>query len=667
MDARIRVVANLDRAGEQLRAIFAAIGASEPSPSGPVQSLGSEAAAHGAVIALSTPIGALELAITADDDALRMCAELLFGAPAETSVAAVECQDALGELANMVMGRIKHDVIECSGREFSLGVPRQAMAARESAGRVSAIARWCRAFSWADRPGQLTLIWSERNSAVLLQEISAIMGHADQLEEIRTRQELLQLAEEMREAVPEEDSARVQLSDAVVDFLALALNEASMLQGSELERAGVAIESLLDAALQDLRARGIMAVDPMQARHAARAGGSYALDLDRQLGELLPQFAADVREQLAALDDLLAEMAGRGHSRTRWEGVSRILYRIAGNAGLLGLSELHDLAVASQCAVALLICEEEHPGPTVIEVFDRSVGFMLEIVEAVEAAIVGDGIVRENSGVGRHIDQMMDLVQASQNQLGAREAGPWLEAPSSSSPRFGAGHSSVLVRSGALDELASMQRELGELAASMPAGPALTTLQSLRRRFVALHNEFCLVRARSVLRRSARHCRDLLRQHDRIVRVHIEGEEIVLPGRMADELSDILCALVELSIVHSIEPHESREQAGKDLVATLNIRARLDRTGIAFEVEDDGRGLASFVEGEVRIDAVSARARNFAVLQRDCSQLGGGMRYLERSGGKHCFVIDLPMTVDACDQLPLEPTAATAELTMMVL
>jgi two-component system chemotaxis sensor kinase CheA len=85
--------------------------------------------------------------------------------------------------------------------------------------------------------------------------------------------------------------------------------------------------------------------------------------------------------------------------------------------------------------------------------------------------------------------------------------------------------------------------------------------------------------------------RDLALSCGKEVRLVMEGQDTELDRTIIEAIKDPLTHLVRNSLDHGIEAPEARENAGKDRVGTLTLRAFHEGGQVNLEISDDGAGL----------------------------------------------------------------------------
>ena len=168
--------------------------------------------------------------------------------------------------------------------------------------------------------------------------------------------------------------------------------------------------------------------------------------------------------------------------------------------------------------------------------------------------------------------------------------------------------------------------------------------------------------------------RDLARSSRCQVRLQMEGEETQVDKVLVERLLDPLLHLVRNALAHGLESPEEREQAGKEPVGTLRLRALPQGDSIRIEVSDDGRGLdleaigrAAGVRATLDADKAleilcrpgfstrlqaardAGRGVGMDVVRTAVSEMGGQLGVESRPGQGCTFWMRLPLTLTIVD------------------
>ncbi len=191
--------------------------------------------------------------------------------------------------------------------------------------------------------------------------------------------------------------------------------------------------------------------------------------------------------------------------------------------------------------------------------------------------------------------------------------------------------------------------------------------------------EMQLLPLASLLETLPRLVRDLARDRNKQVDLHVRGGEIEIDRRIIEELKDPLIHLLRNCVDHGIETRAVRDQMGKPQQGTISIAiTQKDGGKIGLVVTDDGAGIdlekvkaAAVKFGELtaeeaeRIDEqealalvfrsgistspiitdLSGRGLGLAIVREKIERLGGAITLEARAGDGTTFKIDLPLTL----------------------
>jgi|GEM_PF-689384 len=97
----------------------------------------------------------------------------------------------------------------------------------------------------------------------------------------------------------------------------------------------------------------------------------------------------------------------------------------------------------------------------------------------------------------------------------------------------------------------------------------------------------------SLFERYRRVVRDLSRQLNKEVALHIEGGDLELDRTILESFADPLTHLIRNSLDHALETPAEREAAGKNRQGNIFLRSYIHSGEIILAVEDDGRGISA--------------------------------------------------------------------------
>lgn len=120
------------------------------------------------------------------------------------------------------------------------------------------------------------------------------------------------------------------------------------------------------------------------------------------------------------------------------------------------------------------------------------------------------------------------------------------------------------------------------------------TIESLERVTTSLHDAVMKVRmvpVETVFNRFPRMVRDIARDLNKDIALHMSGEETELDRTVIDEIGEPLIHILRNSADHGIEMPEDRIAKGKDKTGNIWLRAYQAGNNVIIEVEDDGSGI----------------------------------------------------------------------------
>lgn len=180
--------------------------------------------------------------------------------------------------------------------------------------------------------------------------------------------------------------------------------------------------------------------------------------------------------------------------------------------------------------------------------------------------------------------------------------------------------------------------------------------------------------------------KDLVRESNKKIELHISGKETEIDKYIVDRLIDPILHMVRNAVSHGIEPEEERIKKGKDPVGHIYLRAYTVGEEVYVEVENDGREMdkekiaekalklglikdVSEVDSEEKIldiicspnfstrddvDRASGRGVGMNVVKNVVNELGGSLYLRSDSKRGVCFTLKLPLTLAIIDTLVVE-------------
>lgn len=125
-------------------------------------------------------------------------------------------------------------------------------------------------------------------------------------------------------------------------------------------------------------------------------------------------------------------------------------------------------------------------------------------------------------------------------------------------------------------------------------GDYAQALENLERITTSLHDAVMKVRmvpVEIVFSRFPRMVRDISKELNKDIELHMSGEETELDRTVIDEIGDPLIHILRNSADHGLEMPDDRQALGKMKTGNIWLRAYQDGNNVIIEVEDDGRGI----------------------------------------------------------------------------
>ena len=177
-------------------------------------------------------------------------------------------------------------------------------------------------------------------------------------------------------------------------------------------------------------------------------------------------------------------------------------------------------------------------------------------------------------------------------------------------------------------------------------------------------------------RQYVRTVRDMATATGKLVRLHIEGEDVEVDTRVIEQLRDPLTHMIRNAVDHGIEAPQVRQARGKDPSGRVTLRAFHEAGSIVIQVVDDGAGLdreriveraksqglaaepeklkdeelyqlvfePGFSTAETVTD-ISGRGVGMDIVRRNVDSLRGSVAIDSRQGESLTITIRLPLTL----------------------
>ena len=420
--------------------------------------------------------------------------------------------------------------------------------------------------------------------------------------------------------------------------------------------------------------------------------------------ELAGMFVADALDHLGTIEQTILKLEASPRDLTLVNDIFRPFHTVKGNAGVLGLTSIGEIAHKLETLLDLARSGARRMGAIEIELVLKAVDLLTLLVRELPARAAG----QPSTDVSARARELLSAVEVlivggtppdRESPLGAVSAAPPPPEADADPPRasWTDGQSTVKVDTRKLDALVDMVGELVIAQAILAEDPALlrSTDERLNRRLAQVKRitgdiqrdamSMRMVPIRQTFQKMTRLIRDLAKKFDKPTHVVVVGEDTELDRKVVEHLTDPLMHMIRNTIDHGIEPQAARVAAGKPPVAEIRLNAFHRAGSIVVEIADDGTGLnteriraravslglvadgAPLTVAEVhqlifrpgfstadRVTELSGRGVGMDVVRRNIEALRGRIDIQTEAGRGTTFSLQLPLTLAIVDGLLLE-------------
>ena len=419
---------------------------------------------------------------------------------------------------------------------------------------------------------------------------------------------------------------------------------------------------------------------------------------DQELGAM---FVAEALDHLATIESTILRLEATPDDAKLLNDVFRPFHTVKGNAGVLGLMSIQEVAHKIETLLDLVRSGKHAMGPAEVDVVLKGVDLltlMIRELPARAAGQVGTDVTRRRADL---LDVVTVLIEGGpgpeQFELAAAiPSAPVAGTPAAKGDRRDDNQSTVKVNTRKLDALLDMVGELVIAQSILAEDPVLVRsrderlndrLGQLKRITSELQRNAMAMRMvpiRQTFQKMARLVRDMSRQSDKPITLVLSGEDTELDRKVVEHLTDPLMHMIRNCIDHGIETAAIRAAAGKPITAELRLSAFHQAGNIVVVVADDGAGLntekirsraaergliaedAALSTAEIhqlifhagfstadRVTEISGRGVGMDVVRRNVEALRGRIDILTAAGRGTTFTIRLPLTLAIVDGLVL--------------
>lgn len=399
---------------------------------------------------------------------------------------------------------------------------------------------------------------------------------------------------------------------------------------------------------------------------------AFRISADEEWRVLLGGLCEEVGRSIESAEEALStegdEMVHKLH---------RTMHAIRGNAAFFGLEQVERVALGTQSLLEAVRDSRGQFSSQQIEAVRHSMYLIDDWVEKLAEALEGGDSVCWSADIEAHARMLEHVLEC-----GGRIALPRLGGGSAAAADVS---EYLRLEEAQLQRLEAIRAEIkrwGEVEVGEQAGADLEEQRAFFRRthtqLAAICQSVRRVPLSALLGNLARHAREAAQRHGKLVRVNVSGDGLSAPEHLVTALSGPLVHLVNNAIEHGVDSSQERQAAGKNVLATVEIRAACGDGEYTFEVADDGRGVscpdvlavareAGLVEGDgaaasalelVFLPWISTRKEESAldvgmgldVVKREVDTLEGKVEIASTPGSGTRVRLTLPAGVESYDR-----------------
>ena len=360
--------------------------------------------------------------------------------------------------------------------------------------------------------------------------------------------------------------------------------------------------------------------------HSEEQIGEIPLELKADLdNEVVAEFIADAREQLENIEHGTLALEKNPHDQEVIHTLFRAFHTFKGNAGLIDLLAISQLAHALESLLNEARNNELQINSVIIDLILKSRDTLKHYVDEIEAQITGK---KPRASINLPTAALKAIAKHLLHSKGGAGSGKPLEIKTPKPPKPSSiaatggetadsdqavpldGHQvgeatlhAVKVPTSKLDGLVDLAGEL--LIAQSLIVQSVSSVDTNRHALVRNLDQLNriskelqrtamsmrMVPVRATFQKMHRLVRDIAADQGKSVRLVLEGEETEIDRTIVEKLADPLMHMVRNAVDHAIELPERRVASGKPADGTITLRAYHKSGSVIVEVEDDGVGL----------------------------------------------------------------------------
>lgn len=344
--------------------------------------------------------------------------------------------------------------------------------------------------------------------------------------------------------------------------------------------------------------------------------------------DMMNDFLTNTDELMETLDKTVLQLEQNPRDKETIESIFRAAHTLKGAAGMFGFKAMERVMHRMENLFDLVRKGTLVPGADTIDVLFQGLDVLRVLLEAVRNGKPSGSktvpIVRalELAAKGKYVKGSAKAAPLA--APAAASAGASTAAPAGDDRKHGGGgggggegakkapsaeQSTIRVDLERLDMLVNLVGELvidrtrfasieEEIRTSHPqakvAGNMTETVQLFGRHMNEIHEIIMKIRMVPIgnaFNKFTRIIRDLSRQLEKDIELHIDGEDTELDKTLVEQIGDPLIHLIRNSCDHGIEMPDVRAAAGKAKTGKIFLGARQEGNNIIITIQDDGKGI----------------------------------------------------------------------------
>lgn len=330
-----------------------------------------------------------------------------------------------------------------------------------------------------------------------------------------------------------------------------------------------------------------------------------------EMDDIINDFLAEASESLEQLDQKFMDLEKQPDDPSLLNDIFRSIHTIKGAAGFLGFQQMVDVTHCTEDVLNKLRKGEMHVTPGIMDAILQSVDLIKLLLNNIKEKNGREEDLKPTVALlhdileGRFKAEPPAATGASKRAEGEEEhklsrPDEAVAATKEQSIRVDLDRlDSVLNLAG---ELVLSRNRLMRLGGKLSDSSAQSDLHSHVNEAIAQLDlvttdlQLAVMKMRmqpiaKVFNKFPRMVRDLARQMEKEVELHISGEETELDKTVIEEIGDPLVHIVRNSIDHGMEAPAEREAKGKPRCGRVELAAYQEGRNIVVSITDDGKGM----------------------------------------------------------------------------